>query len=107
MLYNIFEFKKVLICIKKCYWLKLIFVSGIPVYNGYVDDPRNTDNAWMETSVYNFHDDHSNGSISNLQLVAGDDAKNVTWMDISSSLKLYASHKNFIQRVSTLLKSHW
>jgi ADP-ribose pyrophosphatase len=27
------------------------------VYRGYVDDPRNTDNAWMETIAYNFHDD--------------------------------------------------
>jgi len=27
------------------------------VYKGYVDDPRNTDNAWIETIATNFHDD--------------------------------------------------
>ena len=27
------------------------------IYTGYVDDPRNTDNAWMETVAMNFHDD--------------------------------------------------
>ena len=27
------------------------------VYKGYVDDPRNTDNSWMETVAVNFHDD--------------------------------------------------
>jgi len=27
------------------------------VYSGYVDDPRNTDNAWLETVVYHFHDE--------------------------------------------------
>ena len=27
------------------------------VYKGYVDDPRNTDNSWMETLAVNFHDD--------------------------------------------------
>lgn len=27
------------------------------MYKGYVDDPRNTDNAWMETVAVNFHDD--------------------------------------------------
>lgn len=27
------------------------------VYKGYVDDPRNTDNAWMETVAVNFHDE--------------------------------------------------
>ncbi|XP_077157062.1 ADP-ribose pyrophosphatase, mitochondrial isoform X2 [Paroedura picta] len=27
------------------------------VYKGYVDDPRNTDNAWMETEAVNYHDE--------------------------------------------------
>lgn len=29
----------------------------LQVFKGYVDDPRNTDNAWMETVAVNFHDD--------------------------------------------------
>jgi len=32
------------------------FEGGEEVYRGYVDDPRNTDNAWMETVAFNFHD---------------------------------------------------
>ena len=32
-------------------------VLCLQVYKGYVDDPRNTDNAWMETVAVNFHDD--------------------------------------------------
>ena len=27
------------------------------VYHGYVDDGRNTDNAWIETQATHFHDD--------------------------------------------------
>jgi hypothetical protein len=27
------------------------------IYNGYVDDPRNTDNAWCEAEIWNFHYD--------------------------------------------------
>ena len=27
------------------------------IYTGYVDDPRNTDNSWMETVAQNFHDE--------------------------------------------------
>ncbi|KAM9033166.1 ADP-ribose pyrophosphatase, mitochondrial-like isoform X1 [Sarcophilus harrisii] len=27
------------------------------VYKGYVDDPRNTDSAWMETEAVNYHDE--------------------------------------------------
>ena len=40
------------------------------VYRGYVDDPRNTDNAWMETQVYNFHDDEGT-SVAVFRLHAG------------------------------------
>lgn len=34
-----------------------LFSLLLQVYKGYVDDPRNTDNAWMETVAVNFHDD--------------------------------------------------
>ena len=35
--------------------MKMMMFSQI--YRGYVDDPRNTDNAWMETVVMHFHDE--------------------------------------------------
>lgn len=25
------------------------------IYKGYIDDPRNTDNAWVEAEIWNFH----------------------------------------------------
>ena len=31
--------------------------SAALIYQGYLDDPRNTDNAWVETEVWNFHYD--------------------------------------------------
>ena len=33
---------------------RLIYL--LQVYEGYADDPRNTDNAWLETTVCNYHD---------------------------------------------------
>jgi ADP-ribose pyrophosphatase len=33
--------------------LKIFFFYA----QGYVDDPRNTDNAWLETVAVNFHDE--------------------------------------------------
>jgi len=69
------------------------------LYKGYVDDPRNTDNAWMETCCYLFHDE--DGSLtSDLDLEAGDDAGKVKWMAIDlgdPNFKLYASHKRFVE----------
>ena len=85
----------------------MIFLSGTQVYSGYVDDPRNTDNSWMETVAYNFHDDSNDGVLQSLNLQAGDDAKAVKWMDISSSLDLYASHRDFIEKVALLHNAHW
>ena len=66
-----------------------VLMHGVSVYRGYVDDPRNTDNAWMETvcslhanseprcaqEALLFHDE--SGAASTLPLHAGDDAVNV------------------------------
>ena len=34
-----------------------LFVNGVEIFRGYSDDSRNTDNAWIETVVFNYHDD--------------------------------------------------
>ena len=65
------------------------------IYSGYVDDPRNTDNAWMETVAVNFHDEDGN-AFNKIKLKAGDDAKDVRWTVADRCLNLYASHTNFI-----------
>ena len=30
------------------------------IYKGYIDDPRNTDNAWIEYHLFNYHDQDNN-----------------------------------------------
>jgi ADP-ribose pyrophosphatase len=63
-----------------------------------VDDPRNTDNAWMETVALHFHCSRQLGD--SVQLHAGDDAGNVQWLTIDEKSAtyqlLYASHKTFV-----------
>ncbi|XP_060003528.1 ADP-ribose pyrophosphatase, mitochondrial isoform X2 [Lagenorhynchus albirostris] len=76
------------------------------IYKGYVDDPRNTDNAWMETEAVNYHDE-TGEIMDNLTLEAGDDAGKVKWVDISDKLKLYASHFQFIKLVAEKRDAHW
>ncbi len=71
-----------------------LFSSGEVLYRGYVDDPRNTDNAWMETVAANFH--LPPAVAGSLTLRAGDDASAVRWIDITPGLQLYASHRNFV-----------
>lgn len=86
--------------------MKRFFANGNEIFKGYVDDPRNTDNAWMETVAVNFHDD-SGSSVGRFPLAAGDDAGDVVWKDVDKSLKLYASHASFIAKTAQLLKAHW
>ncbi|XP_034933629.1 ADP-ribose pyrophosphatase, mitochondrial [Chelonus insularis] len=83
-----------------------LFEKGEKIFQGYVDDPRNTDNSWMETRVFNFHD--NDGSLlDKITLEAGDDAADVRWMDIDNKLNLYASHSKFLQLVAQKHDAHW
>lgn len=78
----------------------------VEVYKGYVDDPRNTDNAWMETVAINFHDGKGK-YLDKFSLEAGDDAASVSWIDLDKPLDLYASHVTLIQRVCEMRSAYW
>lgn len=86
--------------------LDAFFSEGVEIYQGYVDDPRNTDNAWMETAAMNFHDE-TGDQVGKLNLEAGDDAAKVKWSEVDSSSKLYASHSEIIKAVVERLNAHW
>ena len=76
--------------------------GGAVVYKGYVDDPRNTDNAWMETVAMHFHCDSEMGRL--LPLEAGDDAAKVKWVTVDASLNLYASHREWVGLVEKSMR---
>lgn len=86
--------------------LSALFKHGYEVYRGYVDDPRNTDNSWMETIAVNFHDEKGK-SVGKFNLEGGDDATAAHWTDISSNLSLFASHEDFIHKTALYRKAHW
>lgn len=71
------------------------------IYRGYVDDPRNTDNAWMETVVVHFHTPPH--LAERLRLSAGDDAVGASWVCIEDNnpryMNLYASHREFVEQL--------
>jgi|GEM_PF-3926587 len=73
------------------------FSSTPIIYQGYVDDPRNTDNAWMETSVIHVHLNENQANTQQIQ--ASDDAKQAEWRPITKTLvdSLYASHPHFVR----------
>lgn len=79
------------------------------IYQGYVDDPRNTNNAWIET-VVRWKKLNSNNSlekdISQMNLTAGDDATHAQWKELNPEFirSLYASHPIFVKEVLELSK---
>lgn len=68
------------------------------IFKGYVDDPRNTDNAWLETTAIHTHIDFS--VAESLELEAGDDAVGFRWTDVTaeSIRNFYASHGLYLLR---------
>ena len=83
--------------------------GGRVVYKGYVDDPRTTDNAWIETTAFHFHCPPEIGD--KLHLGAGDDATKVVWLDVSPASEsryanLYASHREWVDRVAETFAPH-
>lgn len=76
------------------------------IYIGYGDDPRNTDNAWMETTV--FHSHFNFEAASKMQPTAGDDAVDFSWLELSyeSISKFFASHPYFLMLALANLKKH-
>ncbi len=69
------------------------------VYKGYVDDRRNTDNAWMETAAYHTHIEGSNPYLNKPE--AGDDAIGAKWVEVTPEVikGLYASHSDIVKNV--------
>jgi len=78
---------------------KMMKENGKVIYRGYVDDRRNTDNAWMVTTCINVHDE-SGQVFDRFPLKGGDDAKQAFWMEYHPSLEnftLYASHADWVR----------
>ena len=70
----------------------IISDSPILIYKGLVNDPRNSQTSWIETSVYLF-------IVNELSEVSGrDDAIDAVWISLNNLPKLYASHDEIVAR---------
>jgi hypothetical protein len=73
--------------------------TGKVIYRGYVDDRRNTDNAWMVTTCIHVHDE-TGAVFDKFPLKGGDDAKQAFWMEFHPDVEdftLYASHADWVR----------
>lgn len=68
------------------------------IYAGKVEDPRNSNTAWIETSAFVFP------TLSLEQPTASDDAQEAAWKDIHDLPPLYGSHRMLADIAFELLK---
>jgi ADP-ribose pyrophosphatase len=76
-------------------------------YRGYVDEGRNTDNSWMETTGYHWHIPSQQTSVYNIRLSSGDDATEVRWLNVNNSDEmklLHGNHHEMIMKAIQQLK---
>lgn len=87
---------------------RLFSERGVEVYRGYVDDFRNTDDAWMETSAfYLLLTEADRDRLGwDLNLVAGDDAQDTRWMNVTGVEleRMHANHAEIVGRAVQLLE---
>ncbi len=70
----------------------IISDNPILIYKGLVNDPRNSQTSWIETSAYLF-------IVNELSEVSGqDDAIDAAWLPFNNLPKLYASHDEIVTR---------
>ena len=62
-----------------------LFASGTVIYQGYVDDPRNTDNAWYETQVIHFHCPRDLGALLPFDADFSEAGFNARWIGLRSN----------------------
>ncbi|XP_045396755.1 transient receptor potential cation channel subfamily M member 2 isoform X2 [Lemur catta] len=80
------------------------------VYKGYMDDPRNTDNAWIETVAVSIHfQDQNDVELKRLNsnLHTRDQDVSIRWQVVDKRIPVYANHKTLLQKVATLFGAHY
>jgi len=72
-----------------------LFDDGKFIFKGHVDDPRNVDNAWLETTAMHFHCSDGLGA----KLLQKAEGKTVRWIDASEKMlcQMYANHSDFVR----------
>ena len=75
--------------------VEVIFNDESIAYQGYVDDPRNTLNAWFETTAIHAH---LTGDAAHVAPRGGDDADDARWVHLTPEVRanLYADHAKMI-----------
>ncbi|XP_066544628.1 transient receptor potential cation channel subfamily M member 2 [Amia ocellicauda] len=79
--------------------------TSAKMYEGYVDDCRNTDNAWVETTAFNLHfegNDVAHEELSRMGSAGSASGMQVQWQEVNDQAPLCAYQKDILQTVADL-----
>ncbi|TNN53990.1 Transient receptor potential cation channel subfamily M member 2 [Liparis tanakae] len=76
--------------------------EGTKVFEGYVDDSRNTDNAWVEITVLNIHLDTTSQLIVDVSSLVASSHGALQWREVSSKTRLSANQRDSLRQVAEL-----
>ena len=74
---------------------------------GYIDDGRNTDNAWIETELRHVHDDMDVLSRFELSHQKSPDVLEVSWAVVHKHLNLHAEHTSLLEIIARAKDAAW
>ncbi|KAM9347244.1 transient receptor potential cation channel subfamily M member 2 [Symphorus nematophorus] len=76
--------------------------EGTKVFEGYVDDCRNTDNAWVETTVLNIHLDRASQVMVDVNNMVVSSHGYVQWQEVSGRTRLGSNQRDSLRQVAEL-----
>ncbi|XP_030614039.1 transient receptor potential cation channel subfamily M member 2-like [Archocentrus centrarchus] len=76
--------------------------EGKKVFEGYVDDCRNTDNAWVEMTVLNIHLDRKSNVIVDINNMVLSSHGDLQWQEVSSKATLSPNQREWLRLVAAL-----
>jgi len=87
--------------------LEELFDSAHTMRSVYSHDPRNTDNAWVEVSCANFHDE--TGELTKrLHFKENQEhVKRIQWLMAHSGLNLFASHGDLVREACQIHNAYF
>nr|XP_009663409.1 PREDICTED: transient receptor potential cation channel subfamily M member 2 isoform X1 [Struthio camelus australis] len=84
--------------------------QGTEIHKGYLDDPRNTDNAWVETVAISIHfDDRNDVEMKRMNsfLQGCDPELCIRWQVLDKRIPVHANHKDLLRKASALLGAYY
>ncbi|XP_039673521.1 transient receptor potential cation channel subfamily M member 2 isoform X2 [Perca fluviatilis] len=76
--------------------------EGTKVFEGYVDDCRNTDNAWVETTVLNIHLDRTSQEMEDIDRMVANSHGALQWREVSGKTRLSSNQRDSLRKVAEL-----